>query len=715
MANTIEVKVPDIGDYSDVPVIEILVAVGDTVKKDQGLVTLESDKATLEVPSSAAGVVKELKVKLGDSLSEGSVVAVLEVEGAAAAAPAPAAPAASAPATPAAAPAAAAPAPAAPAAAPAPSGGGGLIEAKVPDIGDYDGVPVIEILVAVGDTVKKDQGLVTLESDKATMEVPSPAAGVVKEIKVKLGDSLAEGSLVAILEGEGAAAAPAKAAPVAPSPAAPAAPTTSAPKPALGTGKAADIECRIVVIGSGPGGYTAAFRAADLGLDTVLVERYETLGGVCLNVGCIPSKALLHAAALIEEASHSDDIGISFGKPKIDLDKLRGFKQDKVVGQFTKGLAGMAKQRKVRTVTGVAKFVSPNELEIVGSDGKTQLLRFEQCIIAAGSQAVKLHNFPWDDPRVMDSTDALQLAEVPKKLLVVGGGIIGLEMATVYRALGAEVTVVEFMDQLMPGADKDLVKPLADRLKKQGVAVHLKTKAAKVEASKKGITVGFESATEGQTPELESGTFDRVLVAVGRSPNGGKLDADKAGVTVTDRGFIPVDAQMRTNVPHIFAIGDLVGQPMLAHKATHEGKLAAEVAAGEKKEWVARVIPSVAYTDPEIAWVGVTETEAKAKGLKIGVGKFPWVASARAVGIGRGEGSTKLIFDEHTHRIIGAGIVGVHAGDLISELALAIEMGAEAGDIGATIHPHPTLSESVAMAAEVYEGTITDLYIPKKK
>ena len=717
MANTIEVKVPDIGDYSDVPVIEILVAVGDTVKKDQGLVTLESDKATLEVPSSAAGVVKELKVKLGDALSEGSVVAVLEAEGTASApAPvAPAAPAAPAP-TPAAAPAPVAPVvPVVPVAAPAASGGGGLIEAKVPDIGDYDGVPVIEILVAIGDTVKKDQGLVTLESDKATMEVPSPAAGVIKEIKVKLGDSLAEGSLVAILEGEGTAAAPAKAAPVAPSPAAPAAPATSAPKPALGTGKTADIECRIVVIGSGPGGYTAAFRAADLGLDTVLIERYDTLGGVCLNVGCIPSKALLHAAALIEEASHSEDIGISFGKPKIDLDKLRGFKQDKVVGQFTKGLAGMAKQRKVRTVTGVAKFVSPNELEIVGSDGKTQLLRFEQCIIAAGSQAVKLPNFPWDDPRVMDSTDALQLADVPKKLLVVGGGIIGLEMATVYRALGAEVTVVEFMDQLMPGADKDLVKPLADRLKKQGVSVHLKTKAAKVEASKKGITVGFESATEGQTPELASGTFDRVLVAVGRSPNGGKLDAEKAGVTVTDRGFIPVDAQMRTNMPHIFAIGDLVGQPMLAHKATHEGKLAAEVAAGEKKEWVARVIPSVAYTDPEIAWVGVTETEAKAKGLKIGVGKFPWVASARAVGIGRGEGSTKLIFDEHTHRIIGAGIVGVHAGDLISELALAIEMGAEAGDIGATIHPHPTLSESVAMAAEVYEGTITDLYIPKKK
>ncbi|WP_454828553.1 dihydrolipoyl dehydrogenase [Pseudoxanthomonas wuyuanensis] len=598
-----------------------------------------------------------------------------------------------------------------------------VIEVKVPDIGDYTDVPVIEILVAVGDTVQKDQGLVTLESDKATLEVPSSAAGVVKELKVKLGDTLSEGSVVAVLESEGTSDAPAapaateaaKPAPVTPSPAAPAAPPTSLPKPALGTGKPADIECRIVVLGSGPGGYTAAFRAADLGLDTVLIERYDTLGGVCLNVGCIPSKALLHAAALIEEAAHSADIGVDFGKPKIDLDKLRDFKQNKVVGQFTKGLAGMAKQRKVRTVQGVGKFVSPNELEITGADGNSQLLRFEQCIIAAGSQAVKLPNFPWDDPRVMDSTDALQLQDVPKRLLVVGGGIIGLEMATVYRALGSEVTVVEFMDQLMPGADKDLVKPLADRLKKQGVAVHLKTKAAKVEAAKKGITVSFESATEGQKPELESGTWDRVLVAVGRSPNGAKLDADKAGVQVTERGFIPVDLQMRTNVPHIFAIGDLVGQPMLAHKATHEGKLAAEVAAGEKKEWVARVIPSVAYTDPEIAWVGATENEAKAKGLKVGVGKFPWVASARAVGIGRGEGFTKLIFDEASHRIIGGAIVGVHAGDLISEIALAIEMGAEAEDIGHTIHPHPTLSESVGMAAEVYDGTITDLYIPKKK
>ncbi len=615
------------------------------------------------------------------------------------------------------------------------------IEIKVPDIGDYTDVPVIEILVAVGDTVKKDQGLVTLESDKATLEVPSSAAGVIKELKVKLGDTLSEGSVVAILEAEGSASllSPGEGARRAdegatstatgnstPSPAAAQrplpegevkapAPAAPAPKAASGTGRTPDIECRIVVLGSGPGGYTAAFRAADLGLDTVMIERYASLGGVCLNVGCIPSKALLHAAALIEEASHSEDIGISFGKPKIDLDKLRGFKQDKVVGQFTKGLAGMAKQRKVRTVQGVASFVSPNELEIVGDDGKTQLLRFEQCIIAAGSQAVKLPAFPWDDERVMDSTDALQLAEVPKTLLVVGGGLIGLEMATVYRALGSQVTVVEFMDQLMPGADKDLVKPLADRLKKQGVAIHLKTKATKVEASKKGITVAFESATEGQAAEIQATTFDRVLVAVGRSPNGSKIGADKAGVTVTDRGFIPVDRQMRTNVPHIFAIGDIVGNPMLAHKATHEGKLAAEVAAGEKKEWVARVIPSVAYTDPEIAWVGVTETEAKAKGLKVGVGKFPWVASARAVGIGRGEGFTKLVFDEETHRIIGGAIVGVHAGDLITEVSLAIEMGADAADIGHTIHPHPTLSESVGMAAEVFDGTITDLYIPKKK
>ena len=591
------------------------------------------------------------------------------------------------------------------------------IESKVPDIGGHGDVPVIELLVAVGDTVTKDQGLVTLESDKATMEVPAVAAGVVKALKVKLGDTVSEGSVIAVIDSaasEGAAtpAAPAPAKSEAPAPAAPVAksePAAPAPQAAASSGRKADIECGMVVIGAGPGGYTAAFRSADLGLDTVLVERYPSLGGVCLNVGCIPSKALLHAADVIEQAAHASDYGVDFGKPKISIDRLREYK-DKLVGQLTKGLAGMAKQRRVRTVHGVAKFVSANELEIIDAAGKVQLLRFAHCIIAAGSQPVKLPSFPWDDPRIMDSTDALNLAEVPKKLLVVGGGIIGLEMATVYRALGADVTVVEFMPQLIPGADADLVKPLADRLKKQGVAIHLKTKVVEAKASRNGIACTFEGES------IPGGKlFDRVLVAVGRSANGGKLDADKAGVHVGERGLIPVDAQMRTNVPHIFAIGDLVGQPMLAHKATHEGKLAAEVAAGEKKEWVARVIPSVAYTDPEIAWVGVTEAEAKTKGLKVGVGKFPWAASGRAIGLSRTEGFTKLVFDEDSHRVIGGGIVGVHAGELISEIALAIEMGCEVHDIGHTIHPHPTLGESVGMAAEVYDGSITDLYIPKKK
>ncbi|HTD28988.1 MAG TPA: dihydrolipoyl dehydrogenase [Xanthomonadaceae bacterium] len=613
-------------------------------------------------------------------------------------------------------------------------------QACVPDIGGYNDVPVIEVLVAVGDTVKKDQGLVTLESDKATMEVPSPLAGVVKELKVKVGDTLSEGAVVALIETSVSALLPSGEGGQRPdegrngagspnvrndSPAAVITPPSPQPSlasgqgsqaaasvPAPASGRKADIECRIVVLGAGPGGYSAAFRAADLGLDTVLIERYPMLGGVCLNVGCIPSKALLHAAAVIDEAAHAKDYGVDFGKPTIALDALRDYK-NKVVGKLTGGLAGMSKQRKVRVLTGVGKFVSPNEIEVVNGDDR-KLVRFEQCIIAAGSQALKLPGFPWDDPRVMDSTDALELADIPKKLLVVGGGIIGLEMATVYRALGSEVTVVELLDQLMPGTDTDLVKPLADRLKKQGVAIHLKTKVVKVEASKQGLTATFAGADAQQAKVPDAMAFDRVLVAVGRTPNGGKLDADKAGVQVSDRGFIAVDRQMRTNVSHIFAIGDLVGNPMLAHKATHEAHLAAEVAAGEKREWTARVIPSVAYTDPEIAWVGVTETEAKAKGLKIGVGKFPWAASGRAIGIGRTEGFTKLLFDDATHRIIGAGIVGVHAGDLISELALAIEMGCEAADIAQTIHPHPTLGESVGMAAEVFEGTITDLYVPRR-
>ncbi|APG04229.1 dihydrolipoyl dehydrogenase [Luteibacter rhizovicinus DSM 16549] len=608
------------------------------------------------------------------------------------------------------------------------------IELKVPDLGGSHDVPVIEILVKVGDTVAKDQSLLTLESDKATMDIPASQAGTIVEIKVKIGDELNDGSVIALIEAEAGASASAeksagdKAAPAAAKPASasaastPATPSTTvseapapapvatsaAPKAAADSGRKADIECQLVVLGSGPGGYTAAFRGADIGLDTVLVERYAILGGVCLNVGCIPSKALLHAAAVIDEAEAIAAHGITFGKPTIDLDKLRSFKE-KVVGKLTGGLAQMAKARKVRTVTGVGTFISPNEMEVQTAEG-TKLIRFQNAIIAAGSQSVKLPSFPWDDERVIDSTGALELRDVPKTMLVVGGGIIGLEMATVYARLGSEVTVVELADQLMPGADLDLVKPLQARIAKRYKGIHLKTKVVEAKATKAGIEVTFEGES---IPETK--VFDRVLVSVGRSPNGNKVGADKAGVEVTDRGFIPVDRQMRTNVKHIFAIGDLVGQPMLAHKATHEAKVAAEAAAGEKSFFDARVIPSVAYTDPEIAWVGVTEREAKEKGLKIGVGKFPWAASGRAIGIDRTEGFTKLLFDEETHRIVGAGIVGVHAGDLISELALAIEMGAEAGDIGRTVHPHPTLGESVGMAAEVYEGTITDLYIPKKK
>ncbi|EIL89670.1 dihydrolipoamide dehydrogenase [Rhodanobacter fulvus Jip2] len=609
------------------------------------------------------------------------------------------------------------------------------IEVKVPDIG-HDNVPVIEVLVKAGDTVEKEQSLVTLESDKATMEVPSSAAGVVKEVKLKVGDEVSEGAVIVVLEAAGEASPPSPSgdrqevplrergaggegtgeakspAPAEPSPTPSGHPLPQgegkSPQAASASGRTPDIECKLVVLGSGPGGYSAAFRAADLGVDTVLVERYASLGGVCLNVGCIPSKALLHAAAVIDEAEAMAAHGVSFGAPKIDLDKLRGFKE-KVVGQLTGGLAGMAKARKVRTVQGTGSFVSPNELEVQTNDG-VKLIRFENAIIAAGSQSVKLGMFPWDDERILDSTRALEMKDVPKKLLVVGGGIIGLEMATVYSALGSEVTVVEFMDQIIPGADADLIKPLAKRLGSHLKGIHLKTKVVSAKATKKGIEVGYEGDSIPETT-----LFDRVLVSVGRSPNGNKIGADKAGVAVTERGFINVDTQMRTNVPHIYAIGDLVGQPMLAHKATHEAHVAAEAVAGLKSHFDARVIPSVAYTNPEIAWVGVTEREAKEKGLKVGVGKFPWAASGRAIGVDRTEGFTKLIFDEQTHRIVGGGIVGVNAGELISELALAIEMGSEAADIALTIHPHPTLGESVGMAAEVYEGTITDLYIPKKK
>ena len=595
-----------------------------------------------------------------------------------------------------------------------------IIEIKVPDIGDFKDVPVIGIEVSPGDTVKAEDPLVTLESDKATMEVPSPAAGVVKEIRLKIGDKVSEGTLVLLMEtAEAGAAAPAPA----PVPGAPpaAAPPAAAPAPqAARHAGGADIETDMLVLGAGPGGYSAAFRSADLGLKTVLVERYAALGGVCLNVGCIPSKALLHVAAVMEEAAHMADCGVAFAAPKLDLDKLRAHKA-KVVSKLTGGLAGMAKARKVDIVRGYGHFLDANHLEVEltkgdGQDkiGEKKVIRFQKCIIAAGSSAVRLPFIP-DDPRIVDSTGALELRFVPKRMLVIGGGIIGLEMATVYSTLGAKVDVVEMLDGLMQGPDRDLVKVWEKKNAGRFEKVMLKTKTVKVEALKEGLKVWFEG-TEGKTQApAEPQLYDMILQSAGRSPNGSKIGADKAGVAVDARGFIAVDRQMRTNVPHIFAIGDLVGQPMLAHKAVHEAHVAAEAAAGHKAYFDARVIPGVAYTDPEVAWVGLTEDAAKKQGVKVGIGKFPWAASGRAIANGRDEGFTKLIFDEETHRIVGGGIVGPHAGDMIGEIALAIEMGADAVDIGKTIHPHPTLGESIGMAAEVYEGTCTDLPPARKK
>jgi dihydrolipoamide dehydrogenase len=570
-----------------------------------------------------------------------------------------------------------------------------VTEVKVPDIGDYKDVPVISVFVKPGDTVKAEDALIELESDKATMEVPSPSAGKVAEVKVKVGDRVAKGSVILTMEAEGAAAAEKPAAPAA----------APAPKAAAGGG---DIHAELVVLGSGPGGYTAAFRAADLGLKVVLVERDPYLGGVCLNVGCIPSKALLHAAKVITETEEMAAHGLSFAKPKVDVDGLRGWKES-VVKKLTGGLSGLAKGRKVQVVVGKGTFAGPNLLKVEGKD-VNQTISFDQCIIAAGSEPVHLPFIPHDDPRVLDSTGALELDGIPKRLLVIGGGIIGLEMACVYDALGSKITVVELMDQIIPGADKDIVKPLHKRIEGRYEAIHLGAKVTAVTAQKAGLKV----AIEGPKGAFED-TFDKVLVSVGRKPNGKLLGLDAAGVTVDDRGFVPVDNQQRTNVAHIFAIGDVVGQPMLAHKAVHEGKVAAEVAAGQKRAFDARVIPSVAYTDPEVAWVGLTETEAKAKGVKYGKGVFPWAASGRSLSLGRDEGLTKLLFDEETDRVIGAGIVGPNAGDLIAEVALAIEMGCDATDIGHTIHPHPTLSETVNFAAEMFEGTITDLIPPKKK
>jgi len=705
----VEVKVPDIGDFKDVPVIEILVKPGDVLKTETALVTLESDKATMDVPSPVDGVVKDIAVKVGDKVSEGSLILTVEAQAAPAGVAPPGKVTGSGHAT----------APGAPAADYGAAGVYEAIDVRVPDIGDFKDVPVIEVHVKPGDTVKAEDPLVTLESDKATMDVPSPAAGTVGELKVKAGDKVSEGSLLITLS---TGAAPAGAAPSsAAAGAASAAPSgasaaTAAPPAAAAYAGSADIDCEMLVLGAGPGGYSAAFRAADLGMRTVLVERYAALGGVCLNVGCIPSKALLHTAAVMDEAAALGAHGIRYAAPQIDIDGLRGFKES-VVKRLTGGLAGMAKARKVEVVRGVGRFLDPYHLEVeltagTGQDktGERKTIRFQKAIIAAGSQAVKLPFLP-QDPRVVDSTGALELAGIPKRMLVVGGGIIGLEMATVYSTLGTRIDVVEMLDGMMAGADRDLVKVWEKKNAGRFDKVMLKTRTVSAEATPQGIKVAFEGAQAPAEPQL----YDLVLVAVGRSPNGKAIDADKAGVTVSERGFIPVDKQMRTNVGHIFAIGDIVGQPMLAHKAVHEAHVAAEAAAGQRSFFDARQIPSVAYTDPEVAWAGLTEEQCKAQGVQYEKSMFPWAASGRAIANGRDEGFVKLLFDKATHRCVGGGIVGTHAGDLIGEVCLAVEMCCDPTDIGKTIHPHPTLTESIGMAAEVFEGVCTDLPPARKK
>ncbi len=585
------------------------------------------------------------------------------------------------------------------------------VEIKIPDIGDFDQVEVIEILVNVGDTIAVDQSLITVESDKASMEIPSSEAGVVTAISVKIGDKVAEGTTILIAEG-GAAAAPqaskSAAAPATAAPAPEASKPVSAPQAVQGAA-VGDDAYDVVVLGAGPGGYSAAFRAADLGLKVALIERYSTLGGVCLNVGCIPSKALLHNVAVLEEAKHLAANGITFGEPSIDLEKIRAYK-DGVVGKLTGGLSGMAKARKVTIITGVATFKDSHHFQVQLSEGGEQEVAFKHAIIAAGSQSVKLPFLP-EDERIVDSTGALLLKEIPKKMLIIGGGIIGLEMGTVYSALGARLDVVEMMDGLMQGPDRDLVKVWQKKNAHRFDNIMIKTKTVGAEAKADGIYVSFE----GEGAPSEPQRYDLVLQAVGRSPNGLRIGADKAGVIVGERGFISVDAQMRTNVPHIFAIGDIIGQPMLAHKAVHEGHVAAEVIAGQKTEFDARVIPGVAFTDPEVAWVGLTEDQAKEQGIAIEKGVFPWAASGRAIANGRDEGFTKLIFDAETHRILGGGIVGTQAGDMIGEVCLAIEMGADISDIGKTVHPHPTLGESIGMAAEVAHGSCTDVPPARKR
>jgi len=573
----------------------------------------------------------------------------------------------------------------------------------IPNIGDFDSVEVIDVMVNVGDEIKEEDSLITVESDKASMDIPSPEAGLIKSIDTKVGDIVKEGSLILSIELQTNNKSTIESSP--------AKKKHSTQKPVTQSSseiKSGDAEYDVAVLGSGPGGYTAAFRAADLGKKVILIERYSTIGGVCLNVGCIPSKALLHTAKVITDAEDTASHGVSFNQPNIDLDQLRNWKANKVVKKLTAGLAQMAKQREVKIIEGEGKFISPNQINVNLNDGTEKIIEFKSAIIAAGSQSSKIPNMP-DDERIMDSTGALELKDIPKKLLIIGGGIIGLEMGTVYDALGSNVSVVELSDGLIQGCDRDIVKPLQRRMENRFEDIWLNTKVEKMEAKKEGVIVHFEGS---DVPK--KATFDRVLVAVGRKPNGHKIDAEKAGVQVDDHGFISVDKQMRTNVNHIYAIGDIVGQPMLAHKATHEGKIAAEVIAGEKVEFQAMTIPSVAYTDPEIAWAGVTEDEAKANNIAIEKAVFPWAASGRAISTNRTEGMTKLIFNKKTNRIIGASIVGTNAGELIAETVLSIEMGADANDIGLSIHPHPTLSESVAMAAEIKEGTITDLYIKKR-
>ena len=577
-----------------------------------------------------------------------------------------------------------------------------LKKIHIPNIGDFDSVEVIEVMVKVGDKINIEDSLITVESDKASMDIPSPASGLIKSIDIKVGDEVKEGSLILSIDSE-IEDSSGKKAPEEKKQTTQKKEVQSAPQ-----GDKSDEEYDVAVLGSGPGGYTAAFRAADLGLKVALVERYTTIGGVCLNVGCIPSKALLHTAKVITDAEDTASHGVSFTQPKIDLEQLRNWKSNKVVKKLTMGLSQMAKQREVEVIEGEGKFSSPNQIIVNLKDGTKKTIGFKSAIIAAGSQSSKIPNTP-DDERIMDSTGALELRDIPKKLLIIGGGIIGLEMGTVYDALGSEVSVVELSDGLIQGCDRDIVKPLHRRMEKRFENIWLKTKVTNIETIKEGVVVHFEG---DDAPEKL--TFDRVLVAVGRKPNGHKIDAEKAGVKVDEHGFIDVNKQMKTNVDHIYAIGDIVGQPMLAHKATHEGKVAAEVIAGEKVEFQAMTIPSVAYTDPEIAWAGITEDEAKSKEIEIEKAVFPWAASGRAISTNRTEGMTKLIFDKKTNRIIGAGIVGTNAGELIAETVLSIEMGADAHDIGLSIHPHPTLSESVAMASEIKEGSITDLYIKKR-